>query len=196
MRAPETELRENLLLRNGRGVTLTDSGWRLLAHGHGIPQLVAAARDDLGMRRDEPVGHIVAGPPPSQARRLTLPLIEMFRAELPKARLAIIEGFSVHIAEWLGTGRVDLGLVYDAELLPSIAITHSRPETQEHAVPRGLGTEAPHAAHQARGAGAGPAVPRPLTYTRTRSMPPAFARATYSGIQSGPRIWFAISTTM
>ena len=69
------------------------------------------------------MGHIVLGLPPSLARRLTLPLIEIFRSDLPKARLAIIEGFSVHIAEWLGTDRVDLGLVYNPEPMPAMAIT-------------------------------------------------------------------------
>lgn len=123
VRALETELRETLLLRNGRGVTLTDAGRRLLEHGQGILQRVAEARDDLGARRDEPVGHIVVGLPPSLARRLTLPLIEMFSAELPKAKLAIIEGFSVHISEWLASGRVDLGLVYNPEPTPGIEIT-------------------------------------------------------------------------
>ena len=34
------------------------------------------------------------------------------------------------------------------------------------------------------------------TYTSTRSMPPSLARATYSGIQSSPRMRLAISTTM
>ena len=123
VRALETELRETLLLRNGRGVTTTEAGRRLLEHGQGILQLVAAARDDLGARRDEPVGHIVVGLPPSLARRLTLPLIEMFRAELPKAKLAIIEGFSIHIAEWLTSNRVDLGLVYNPEPHPAIEVT-------------------------------------------------------------------------
>ena len=123
VRALETELREVLLLRNGRGVKLTDAGRRLLEHGHGILQLVAAAHCDLSARRDEPVGEIVVGLPPSLARRLTLPLIETFRAELPKARVAIIEGFSAHIAEWLSSGRVDLGLVYNPEPLPTIEIT-------------------------------------------------------------------------
>ncbi len=122
VRALETELRETLLLRNGRGVTLTDAGRRLLEHGQGIVQMVAAARDDLGARRDEPVGTIVVGLPPSLALRLTLPLIEVFRTEMPKARLAIIEGFSVHIAEWLTTGRVDLGLVYNPEPGPAIEV--------------------------------------------------------------------------
>jgi LysR family nitrogen assimilation transcriptional regulator len=123
VRALETELREVLLLRNGRGVKLTDAGQRLLEHSHGILQLVAAAHHDLSARRDEAVGEIVVGLPPSLARRLTLPLIETFRAELPKARVAIIEGFSVHIAEWLCSGRVDLGLVYNPEPLPTIEIT-------------------------------------------------------------------------
>ena len=123
VRALETELREVLLIRNGRGVKLTDAGQRLLEHGHGILQLVAAAHCDLSARRDEPVGEIVVGLPPSLARRLTLPLIETFRAELPKARVAIIEGFSAHIAEWLSSGRVDLGLVYNPEPLPTIEIT-------------------------------------------------------------------------
>lgn len=123
VRALETELRETLLLRNGRGVTLTEAGRRLLEHGQGILQLVVAARDDLGARRDEPVGHIVVGLPPSLARRLTLPLIEIFRAEMPKAKLAIIEGFSVHISEWLSTGRVDIGLLYNPDPLPAIDIT-------------------------------------------------------------------------
>ena len=85
VRALETELRETLLLRNGRGVSLTDAGRRLLEHGQGILQLVEAARADLGARRDEPVGQIVVGLPPSLARRLTLPLIEMFSTEMPKA---------------------------------------------------------------------------------------------------------------
>jgi LysR family transcriptional regulator, nitrogen assimilation regulatory protein len=123
VRALETELRETLLLRNGRGVTLTDAGRRLLEHGQGIVQMVAAARDDLGERRNEPVGHIVVGLPPSLALRLTMPLIEVFRAEMPKARLAIMEGFSVHIAEWLASGRVDLGLVYNPEPVPAIEVT-------------------------------------------------------------------------
>jgi len=123
VRALEVELREVLLLRNGRGVQLTDAGRRLLEHGHGILQLVTAAHHDLGAHRDEPVGRIVVGLPPSLARRLTLTVIETFRAELPNARVAIIEGFSAHIAEWLCSGRVDLGLIYNPEPLPSLEIT-------------------------------------------------------------------------
>ncbi|HEY4038513.1 MAG TPA: LysR family transcriptional regulator [Burkholderiaceae bacterium] len=123
VRSLETELREVLLLRNGRGVQLTDAGRRLLEHGHVILQLVIEARHDLGTQRDEAVGQIVVGFPPSLARRLTLPLIDAFRAQLPKARVAIIEGLSAHITEWLCSGRVDLGLIYNPDPLPAVEIT-------------------------------------------------------------------------
>jgi LysR family nitrogen assimilation transcriptional regulator len=123
VRALEIDLRETLLLRNGRGVSLTEAGQRLFAHSVNILQQVAHARDDMGASRDEPVGHITVGLPPSIGRQLTLPLIDGFRRQLPKARLAIVEGLSSHIAEWINSGRVDLGLVYNPESQPGLEIT-------------------------------------------------------------------------
>ena len=99
VRALELELRETLFERTGRGVVPTDAGRRLLEHGHAILQGVEAARNDLRSRRGEPVGRVMVGLPPSLARRLTPLLIERFRQELPKARLEIVEAFSVTIAE-------------------------------------------------------------------------------------------------
>src|SRR5574344_1127448 len=122
VRALETELRETLLIRTGRGVQPTDAGRRLLEHGHAILQRVALAKADLGALRDEPVGRITVGLPPSMARCLTLPLIEAFARTMPKARLALVEGFSVNIAEWLATGRIDLGLAYTPEPHPLMEI--------------------------------------------------------------------------
>ena len=122
VRALEVELRDTLLLRNGRGVTLTEAGQRLFEHSVAILNHVSQAREDMGAQRDEPVGRITIGLPPSIGRQLTLPLIDGFRRQLPKARLAIVEGLSSHIAEWLSTGRVDLGLVYNPEAASSLTI--------------------------------------------------------------------------
>ena len=122
VRALETELRETLLIRTGRGVALTDAGRRLLEHAHAIMQRVSLAKEDLTSHRDEPVGRIVVGLPPSLARRLTLPLIDTFSREMPKAKLAIAEGFSVNIAEWITSGRMDLGVVYTPEAQPQIEV--------------------------------------------------------------------------
>jgi LysR family transcriptional regulator, nitrogen assimilation regulatory protein len=123
VRALETDLRETLLLRNGRGVALTDAGRRLLERGAAILQQVAQAREELGATRDEPVGRVTIGLPPSIARQLTLPLIEAFQRDLPKARVAIVEGMSTHVAEWITSGRVDLGLLYNPEVQPGLEIT-------------------------------------------------------------------------
>jgi LysR family transcriptional regulator, nitrogen assimilation regulatory protein len=120
VRLLETDLRETLLLRNGRGVALTPSGRRLFEHGVQILQQVAQARVDLGAQRDAPVGQVTIGLPPSIGRRLTLPLIEGFRAQLPQARVTIVEGLSAYIAEWIASGRADLGLLYNPE--PSAAL--------------------------------------------------------------------------
>jgi DNA-binding transcriptional LysR family regulator len=128
VRALEVELREPLFLRHGRGVQLTETGRRLLDHCHGILHLVAQAKEDLAALRDEPVGHVAIAMPPTLARHHTLPLIRAFRKEMPKARLAIIEGFSAHITEWLASGRADLGLVYNPEPLPSLEIRPLRDE--------------------------------------------------------------------
>jgi LysR family nitrogen assimilation transcriptional regulator len=123
VRSLETDLRETLLLRNGRGVTLTDAGRRLFEHGVQILQRVSQAREDLGAQRDAAVGHVTIGLPPSIGRRLTLPLIEGFREHLPRARLTIVEGLSAHIAEWLTSGRADLGLLYNPDAQPALEIT-------------------------------------------------------------------------
>jgi LysR family nitrogen assimilation transcriptional regulator len=123
VRSLETDLRETLLLRNGRGVTLTDAGRRLFEHGVQILQRVSQAREDLGAQRDAAVGHVTIGLPPSIGRRLTLPLIEGFREHLPRARLTIVEGLSANIAEWLTSGRADLGLLYNPDAQPALEIT-------------------------------------------------------------------------
>lgn len=152
VRMLETDLRETLLLRNGRGVSLTEAGQRLFDHGTGILQQVAQAREDMGAKRGEPVGHVTIALPPSISRQLTLPLIDAFRRDLPKARLAVVEGLSAHIAEWIATGRVDLGLLYNPEAQPALEVTPIL-EEELYLVQRAL---------RRRGSGSKRAAPLPL----------------------------------
>jgi LysR family nitrogen assimilation transcriptional regulator len=123
VRLLETDLRVALLMRTGRGVVLTEAGKRLFEHSIGILQLVSRTREDIEASRDEPAGRIVVGLPPSMGRLLTLPLVEGFRRSLPKARLAIVEGLSAHLAEWISTGRVDIGLLHNPEPQPALEVT-------------------------------------------------------------------------
>jgi LysR family nitrogen assimilation transcriptional regulator len=120
VRALEVELRQPLFDRNGRGVTLTEAGKRLLAHGRGILQQVERARLDLEDQRGLPSGRLAIGLAPSVSRLLTAPLVEAFRQRFPKCTLTIVEGLSTYALEWLVLGRIDCAVVYNAT--PAAAI--------------------------------------------------------------------------
>ncbi|MBC7993499.1 MAG: LysR family transcriptional regulator [Rhizobacter sp.] len=120
VRSLEVELRQSLFERNGRGVTLTEAGSRLLAHGRGILQQVERARLDLEDHRGAATGRLVIALPPSVSRTLTSPLVRAFRSRFPKATLSVVEGLSTYVLEWLAIGRVDCAVVYN--VAPSAAI--------------------------------------------------------------------------
>ncbi|ODU08858.1 MAG: LysR family transcriptional regulator [Rubrivivax sp. SCN 71-131] len=122
VRALEVEMRQTLLQRNGRGVTLTEGGKRLLAHARGILQQVQRARDDLEDQRGAATGRLAIALPPSVSRTLTGPLVRAFRAELPRASLCIVEGLSAYALEWLVIGRVDAAVVYNVAPSPAIEL--------------------------------------------------------------------------
>lgn len=122
VRLLETDLRAQLLQRTGRGVVLTDAGSRLFTHSVAILQLVSQARDDLDSSRDEPAGRVVVGLTPSMSRLLALPLVTRFQGDLPNAHLSIVEGLSTHIAEWIATGRIDIGILLNPESNPALEI--------------------------------------------------------------------------
>lgn len=123
VRLLEVELRQNLLIRNGRGATPTEAGKLLLEHGRGILHQVARAREELGRVRGALAGRVAIGLPPSLARVLAVPLTRAFREQLPEASLSITEGLSTTMQEWLVTGRLDIAVLYNAQPAPEIEIT-------------------------------------------------------------------------
>jgi LysR family transcriptional regulator, nitrogen assimilation regulatory protein len=120
VRSLEVELRQPLLDRNGRGVTLTEAGKRLLAHARGILQQVQRARDDLEDQRGAATGRLAIALPPSVSRTLTGPLVQAFREQLPRATLTVVEGLSAYALEWLAIGRVDGAVVYNVTPSPAV----------------------------------------------------------------------------
>ena len=120
VRLLEVELRQNLLLRNGRGVTTTDAGKLLLEHGRGILHQVARAQEDLGRVQGALAGRVALGLPPSIAKMLTVPITRAFRKQLPSAALSISEGLTMSMQEWLLTGRLDIALLYNPSPSPEI----------------------------------------------------------------------------
>ena len=128
VRALEVELRQTLFQRNGRGVTLTEPGKRLLEHARGILQQVQRARLDLEQQRGAVSGRLVIGLPPSVSRTLTGPLVRAFRERFPDASFGIVEGLSDHLMEWLAVGRVDFALVYSSVAPATIELASLRVE--------------------------------------------------------------------
>lgn len=122
VRALEVELHQTLFDRNGRGVTLTEAGQRLLAHGRGILQQVERAKLDLEDQRGAATGLVCVGLPPSVSRTLTAPLVEAFRDRFPRATLSMVEGLSTYTLEWLQQGRVDCAVVYNATPAAAVAL--------------------------------------------------------------------------
>jgi LysR family transcriptional regulator, nitrogen assimilation regulatory protein len=123
VRSLEVELRQNLFDRNGRGVTLTAAGTRLLAHGRGILQQLERARLDLEVQRGQASGLVSIGLAPSIGRSITAPLVEVFRQQLPGATLSVVEGLSANMLDWLVQGRIDCAVVYNATPAAAIALT-------------------------------------------------------------------------
>jgi LysR family transcriptional regulator, nitrogen assimilation regulatory protein len=128
VRALEVELRQTLFQRNGRGVTLTEPGKRLLEHARGILQQVQRARLDLEQQRGAVTGRLVIGLPPSVSRTLTGPLVRAFRERFPQASFGVVEGLSDHLMEWLAVGRVDFCLVYSGMAPAAIELVPLRVE--------------------------------------------------------------------
>lgn len=123
VRQLEVELHQSFLLRNGRGVTLTEPGRVLLEHGRGILHQVALAREELGAVRGALGGHLSIGLPPSLSKLITVPLTLEFRKRMPNAQLTLTEGFSVAMNEGLRSGRLDMAVLYNTPHSPDIEIS-------------------------------------------------------------------------
>ena len=119
----EVELRQNLLIRNGRGAQPTEAGQLLLKHARGILHQVELAHEELGAVRGALAGRVSIGLPPSLSRLIIVPLVHAFKQQLPQAHLTLTEGFSVLMLEGLRIGNLDMAVLYDAASSPDVEVT-------------------------------------------------------------------------
>ena len=108
--ALERQVGGRLLHRNGRGVTLTEIGERLLPQGRAlIADAIAfeqAARSPAG----RPTGEVTMGVVPVASRTLLAELTAQLRDDYPGIRLRVLEGYSGQVEEWLTSQRVDIAI--------------------------------------------------------------------------------------
>lgn len=129
VRRLEDELQQKLLHRNGRGITPTEAGKRMLSHSRGILRQVERTREDLRQLHANLDGRVVLGMVPSLARTLAVPLVEAFRQQLPRATLSISEGLSTMLREWLAAGRIDIAVLYNPPVVPEMTLVPLATET-------------------------------------------------------------------
>ncbi len=123
VRLLEVELRQNLLIRNGRGALPTEAGKLLLEHGRGILHQVERAKEELGRVRGGLSGRVAVGLPTSVARVLAVALTREFRLRMPQATIALSEGLSVAMQESLVNGRLDIALLYNPAPSPEVELS-------------------------------------------------------------------------
>ena len=120
MKLLETELGVELFYRNGRGTILSEAGKLLNVHAKAVMDALDQARAEITATRSAPQGRVVIAMPPSIGWVLTTALVRRCRAEFPDISLHVAEGFSGHVTEWLSTGRIDIGIVYNAPRRPTL----------------------------------------------------------------------------
>lgn len=120
IRSLEQDLNAELFYRNGRGTVLSEAGKLLETYAKQVVQTVGKASLEIMAMKGAPTGRITIAMPPSIGWVLTVPLVLRCRREFPTIALHVIEGFSGHVTEWLSTGRIDIGVVYNAPRLPTL----------------------------------------------------------------------------
>lgn len=122
VRQLEVELRQNLLIRNGRGVEPTEAGKVLLELGRGILHQMDRVHEELGRVEGNLAGRVSVGLPPTWARLVVHPFTHLLQREMPYASVAVTEGPSVGLREQVLHGKLDIALLYDPLPTPDLEL--------------------------------------------------------------------------
>ena len=119
----EVELKERLLIRNGRGVEPTEAGERLLSNARGILRLIERTYEDIENARTGKSGKVAIGLPATISVAIATALIRRLREELSDAQVTLVHGRSSQLQEWLLSGRLDMVIMFDAPSSPMLEVT-------------------------------------------------------------------------
>jgi LysR family transcriptional regulator, nitrogen assimilation regulatory protein len=120
----EESLKVQLLHRTGRGVRLTDAGERLFQHAELILRTLSQAHTEATALGDTPLGQVSVVLPPLLGGIVSADLVRRLRAEYPLITLSLREGFAAEAMECLGSGRVDIGILYNPPPVVTLVTQH------------------------------------------------------------------------
>jgi LysR family nitrogen assimilation transcriptional regulator len=118
----EEELGVKLLIRNGRGVELTEAGSILLSQAEALLHQLEDVAKLVSGREEKFKGHIVVGLPPTCGLLIGPVIFETFRARWPYATMILREGISSSLEEWLLDRRLDIAVMHNPLPLEGIDI--------------------------------------------------------------------------
>lgn len=113
IRQLEEELGTRLFQRTGHGVALTEAGEALLRHARPLLARARQVRAEVADTGSNPSESVVLGLAPAAGRILNVPVATRFLRDVPNGRLRIIECFTSFVQEWITSGRIDIGIVYE-----------------------------------------------------------------------------------
>ncbi len=121
IRTLEDHLGRRLLVRNGRGATLTEAGQNLLKHAQRILDMVETAESEV---KGSGAGRFAIGLPFIIAATIGSQLIAKLRSVDPSANFSVIQGRSKFLMEQLSAGSLDVAIVFKPTPSPLVNVTH------------------------------------------------------------------------
>ncbi len=124
VKALEADLATTLFVRTPRGITMTEPGERLLHYGLSILRQIELV-PSVVQAPDRPVtGRVSIGLPTSASAILSAPLLARAMQHFPGVRVHLTESLSGYLEEWVQSNRLDLAILFDAELSPNLRLTN------------------------------------------------------------------------
>ncbi|MBT2700351.1 LysR family transcriptional regulator [Bacillus sp. ISL-40] len=111
----ESELEIPLLVRERNGITLTESGERILGHCREILYRVNRISEEAQKFSNMEKGKIRIGSFPSAASRLFPKILASFHRKHPNVEIVLFEGTDEEVLEWLHSLSIDIAFTTSQE---------------------------------------------------------------------------------
>ncbi|MGQ7958599.1 LysR family transcriptional regulator [Pseudomonas sp. SP16.1] len=116
----ESELEMQLLERQHDGVALTDAGRRLYEVARSVVQKLDSVKDELASTRGDPKGHVSISIPATVSALLLPEIIRRASDKFPGISLTVCDGLTREGGQSIELGKVDFGVVPNAEELEHV----------------------------------------------------------------------------
>ncbi|MEM8981462.1 MAG: LysR family transcriptional regulator [Pseudomonadota bacterium] len=113
MRLLEEELGVKLLIRTGRGVTLTEQGEYLRDRARSVLEQMEDTRRNLAAWYENPAGLVRIGMTPTATLTYAATYLRQLRKHHENITVRLTEGLSATLIEWLHADRLDLAIVFE-----------------------------------------------------------------------------------